>query len=200
MSQFQWTDATHGIVRMAPHRPPLTLVPNAPEASEAGLLTLDVLFRNYSAYVAHIGIRILGQDDDVDDLVQDVFIEAGAGLHTVRERRAVKGWLGTIAVRVASRKLKVRRLKRFLGLDEARVEPEASLRFAGTDAEHSATIARIYRLLDQVPAKHRIAWLLRVVEGETVDEVARLCGCSRASAKRWIKSVEEHLERNLGHA
>jgi RNA polymerase sigma-70 factor (ECF subfamily) len=174
--------------------PPATPDPPAPAAP----LALGDLFRAYSAYVAYIGVRILGQDDDVDDLVQDVFIEAGAGLRAVRDPAAVRGWLGTIAVRVASRKLRVRRLKRFLGFDEARGYEQ--VRWAGADAEQCALLSRVYRALDDVPARHRAAWLLRVVEGETIDEVARLCGCSRASAKRWVKAVDEHVERELGHA
>jgi RNA polymerase sigma-70 factor (ECF subfamily) len=182
---------------MAPTRarPPLTLVPAQRGAPEARAEGLDDAFRNYAAYVATIGIRILGNDDEVDDLVQDVFIEAARGLRQVREAGAVKGWLGTIAVRVASRRLKRRRLRRFLGLSEEQEAPA----WPGASPEQSAAIAHVYRLLDQVPARHRAAWILRVVEGEPIDEVARLCDCSRATVKRWIQAVQERVERSLGH-
>lgn len=185
---------------MAPsRRPPLILVPAILPAGNGGPLSpLGELFRAYSAYVAYIAVRILGQDDDVDDVVQDTFMEAARGLSSVREAGAIKGWLGTIAVRVASRKLKVRRLRRFLGLDEGRASVQQV--FAGADGEQMAQLAHIYRLLDLMPARQRIAWILRTVEGETIEEVARLSDCSTATAKRWVKSVDQHIERNLGHA
>lgn len=176
-------------------RPDATLHASVDATPEA---TLDSAFRSYSAYVAYIGVRILGQDDEIDDLVQDVFVEAVRGLGRLKDAGAVKGWLGTVTVRVASRKLVVRRLRRFLRLDDA--PAYEAMVWPGADPEQCATLARIYRLLDRVPAKHRIAWILRMVEGEPVDEVARLCNCSRATAKRWVEAVQSTIEREMGHA
>ena len=55
------------------------------------------LFRRYAPYVATIGLRLLGRDDELDDLVQDVFIEAHRGLHSLRTPDAIKGWLARAA-------------------------------------------------------------------------------------------------------
>jgi RNA polymerase sigma-70 factor (ECF subfamily) len=180
---------------MAHPHPPLTLV-SPPPAEMAAPFTLDEVFRTCSAYVAYIGVRILGQDEDVDDLVQDVFIEALRGMSGLKDAGAVRGWLGTVTVRVASRRLKVRRLRRFLRLEDA---PDYEARaWAGAGQEQCAALARVYRLLDQVPARHRIAWILRVVEGLEVDEVAGRCEVSRATVKRWIEAVQARIERRLG--
>ena len=40
----------------------------------------ESLFASYAPYVAFVAIRILGRDDDVDDVVQDVFEAALRGL------------------------------------------------------------------------------------------------------------------------
>ena len=55
---------------------------------------LGDLFRRYSPYVATIGIRLLGRDDELDDLVQEVFIEAYRGFHQLRSPDAVKALAG----------------------------------------------------------------------------------------------------------
>src|SRR5262249_6514378 len=60
------------------------------------------LFRRYAPYVATIGLRLLGRDDELDDLVQEVFIEAHRGLHQLRSAESVKAWLARITVRRAS--------------------------------------------------------------------------------------------------
>ena len=193
MSRKGALDAPLSSFMSVARRPPLRVVtePPVPDGLPASL-HLDELFRRYSAYVAYIGVRILGQDDDVDDLVQDVFVEAARGVSRLADPGAVKGWLGTVTVRVASRRLKVRRLRRFLRLEDA---PVTDVRWAGADPEQCATIGRLYRILDLVPARHRIAWLLRVVEGESLEETARLCGCSLATVKRWIAEVQRTIDR-----
>lgn len=180
----------------APSTRPLRLVPPPDGDGVREDQSLNEIFREHAAYVAYIGVRILGQDDEIDDLVQDVFVEALRGLRGLRDAGALRGWLGRVTVRAASRRLKVRRLRRFFGLDEGRAYEHA---WTGASPEQCALVARVYGALDDVPAKHRIAWILRVVEGEPVDEVARLCDVSRATAKRWVGAVQQRVERMLGH-
>src|SRR5690606_17816100 len=75
-------------------------------------------FRAYGRYVAWIGMRILGRPEDVDDLVQDVFLDAVRGIDRLRDPASAKGWLATLTVRKARRVLRKRRMLRFLGIDE----------------------------------------------------------------------------------
>lgn len=156
---------------------------------------LETAFRAYGRYVAYIGMRILGRKADVDDLVQDVFLDAVRGLDRLRDPAAAKGWLATLTVRKANRMLRRRRLRWHFGLDEGAdygeiVDPRAS-------AAERAMIADLYRLLDGVPADQRVAWSLRHLEGEPLERVALLCGCSLATAKRRIASAHAVLSAEL---
>jgi DNA-directed RNA polymerase specialized sigma24 family protein len=60
-----------------------------------------------------------------------------------------------------------------------------------------AVVAAIYRALDQVAPDDRIAFVLHHVEGERLESVARLCGCSITTAKRRISRARTTLERKL---
>lgn len=158
-------------------------------------LSLEGAFRRYSPYVAAIALRLIGRDDEVDDVVQDVFLCAVKGFDRIREPHAAKGWLATVTVRVARRKLRVRKLKSMFGFDDVTsvdepVAPDAS-------PEQRALLSRVYGVLDQVPVEHRIAWILRHMEGEKLEDVARLCGCSLATAKRRISSAQTAIEEAL---
>lgn len=154
--------------------------------------TLEGWFRRYSPYVARIALRLLGRDDDVDDVVQDVFLTAHRGLHDLRDPAAIRGWLATVTVRVARRKLAVRRVRAFFHLDaEASYDDVAS---TSASPEDRALLARIYVVLDGLPAPDRIAWTLRFVEGEKLADVARLCGCSLATAKRRIDAAHAVIQ------
>lgn len=168
-------------------RPPLAEVPPP--------LDLDALFERFAPYVASIGKRLLGRDDEVDDLVQEVFLTALRGIHGLRDPDAAKSWLATVAVRNAHRRLRRRRVLRWFGLADE-VSPD-ELVDESVSPERRAKLVRIYGLLDRLPPDQRVAWILRHVEGERLDAVARLCGCSLATAKRRITAAHGFIERGL---
>lgn len=183
----------------APNRPALRLVGAEAAASAAQVAVdprnFDDVFRRYSPYVARIALRLLGNDSEVDDLVQDVFLEAHRGLGSLREAGALSGWLARICVRRATRRLRRRRWLSLLSLDSVS-EPELPLS-AGSSPEQRALVAQLYRRLDRLPADERIAWLLRHVEGESLDDMVELCGCSKSTVQRRLRSAEARLAREV---
>ncbi len=189
--------AVHEVPSFAPLTGPLT-----------GPLTWEELFRTYGQYVAQVALRVLGRDDEVDDVVQEVFLVVMADLDQLRNPLAVRGWLKTVTVRKAYRVLKQRgrrRLWAMLGLGSS-VETLAvdstsyPLSAQSCNPEDRVLLVRIYRLLDELPAQERLAWTLRYVEGEQVETVASLCGCSLATAKRRIAAAQTFLARTLSDA
>ena len=155
-------------------------------------LDLDSLFRRYSPYVAAVAHRLLGRDDDVDDTVQEVFLAAVRGVAQVRDPAAVKGWLARITVRSARQRLRKRSLRRLVGLDEPAVYERVA--DSSASAEERALLARVYRVLEGMPANQRIAWSLRYIEGEPLENVASLSSCSLATAQRRIAAAAHVLE------
>jgi RNA polymerase sigma-70 factor (ECF subfamily) len=162
-------------------------------APEESLPDFDAVFRRFAPYVASIGIKILGSEDELDDLVQEVFIAAHRGLAGVREPAALRTWLVRICVRRATRRLRRRRRWAWLSLD--RVPPEAIPTHPSASPEHAANLASAYRLLDRVSAEERAAWVLRHVEGEPLENIASLCGCSKSTVQRRLRAVQRLFER-----
>jgi RNA polymerase sigma-70 factor, ECF subfamily len=166
----------------APHRrtPPGPIRP----------IDLDALFRQYAVYVATIAFRILGARDELDDVVQDVFLRAHRSLRLLRNPQAVAGWLATVTVRVSQRRLRARKLRRWL-----RVEGPSPLATAdpGASPETKATVGAVFRALEALPVNAQIAWSLRYLQGERLQRVAHLCGCSLAAAKRRIAKAQAVL-------
>jgi RNA polymerase sigma-70 factor (ECF subfamily) len=177
--------------------PSATLKLVAPDASAPGPaeVRFEDVFRTYSAYVARVALRLLGRDDEVDDVVQDSFLAAHRGLKNLRDPAGMRGWLATVTVRVCRRKLRLRRMWSMVGLEDA----GAHLPSREASPEARALLVHLYSLLDRLPADERIAWVLRHVEGEQLEAVARLCGCSLATAKRRIAAAQARLEQELGH-
>ena len=166
----------------------LDLTACEPAAEE---LSFDALFRRYAPYVGAIALRILGRNDEVDDVVQDVFVDAYRGLRELRDPTAIKGWLSRIAVRTAIRKLRRRKLRALFFAQPQREYREIAAE--GASPELAATIAQIYRSLDELPVDERVAWSLRHVSGEELEQIASLTGASLATVKRRIARANERL-------
>lgn len=172
------------------HRPAsLEVVAGGPDTS-----SLEDVYRRYCRYVTAIVLRLDGRRGEVEDLVQEVFVEAARGIKGLRAAEAIKGWLATIAVRVVRRRLRLRRMRRFLGLD-----PEAdyaNLVDPAASPFDRVLVRAVYRVLDQLPVAERLAFSLHHIEGEKLEDVARLCGCSCATAKRRIaRAMRAVIER-----
>jgi RNA polymerase sigma-70 factor (ECF subfamily) len=185
----------------ATSRPALRLVSAAPAdqaapaQGEVDPRDFDQVFRRYSPYVARVAVRLLGNDSEVDDLVQDVFLEAHRGLARLREAGALGGWLARICVRRATRRLRRRRLLALLSLDTV---AERDLPFdSSASPEERAEVTRLYRKLDRLPVVERVAWLLRHVEGESLDDMVALCGCSKSTVQRRLRSAEARLQHEV---
>jgi RNA polymerase sigma-70 factor (ECF subfamily) len=152
---------------------------------------LETVYREHARYVAAIALRLLGHDTEVDDVVQEVFVVAMRGLRGLREVGAIRGWLATVTVRIARRKLRRRRMRAFVGLDQA---PDYAKLVVAASQDKVLAIVRAYRVLDRIPVDDKIAWMLRHVEGEPLESVAKICGCSLATAKRRIARAQVELD------
>jgi RNA polymerase sigma-70 factor, ECF subfamily len=164
-------------------------------AAEQAATPLDTAgaFRRYAPYVAKIGMRILGRRDEIDDFVQDVFLSVHRNLDSLREPAALKSWLAKLAVHEATRRLKRRKLRRWLGLGATRDYLDVA--DAAASPEQRALLTCVFAALDALPADERVAWALRYIEGETMERVASLCDCSLSTAKRRVAAAEAALDR-----
>jgi RNA polymerase sigma-70 factor (ECF subfamily) len=158
----------------------------------------EKLYRRHVRYVFGLAARLLRNSIEAEDVVQDTFAIALEQMRSLRDGAALRGWLAQIAVSQARRRLRRRRLLRVLGLDssaddatlEALAEPSAG-------PEVQAELAVLDRLLDKLPGEQRLAWMLRYVEGESLEDVARVAGCSLATAKRRIASADARVRLHV---
>ena len=180
-------------------RPALRLVGGAEAALrqpiEVDPRDFDAVFRRYSPYVARVALRLLGHDAEVDDLVQDVFLEAHRGLEQLREPAALRGWLSRICVRRATRRLRRRRLLAFLSF-ELVAERDLPLATEATP-EQRLEVLRVYRCLDRMSAEQRVVWVLRHVEGESLEDLVVLCGCSKSTVQRRLRAAQARISEEV---
>jgi len=159
----------------------------------------EAFYRRYVKAVWCTALRLVGDRADADDVVQDTFVEALRDVSKLREPSRMRAWLLQITVHQAHRRFRKRKLMRRLGLERPQEDGLLeTLAKPGASTETRAELACIDRVLGRVSSSQRFAWMLRHVEGLSLEEVAEACDCSLATAKRRIARTVQHLESELG--
>jgi RNA polymerase sigma-70 factor (ECF subfamily) len=164
-------------------------------AGARGAPTPAELYREHAAFVARLAHRLLGHDGDVDDVVHDVFTAMLVQYRTLSHELSLRGWLATVTVRAARKRLRWKWMRLRLGF-EARGDFEA---IAEPDAPHDTRLflSALYASLERLPPGQRLAWSLRHLEGEDLETVAVRCEISLATAKRRIAAAQAQLGKEF---
>lgn len=161
----------------------------------------EALYRRYVRVVWTTALRLLGHRADAEDVVQDTFTEAIRDLSLLRKPDALRPWLLRIVVHQAHRRFRRRTLLRKLGLQRGTDDATlAELVHPGAPSDVRAELALVDRALRGVSIEERFAWILRYVEGHSLEEVAQACGCSLATAKRRLAKATACVERHFGES
>ena len=138
---------------------------------------LDAVLRELLPFVRGLIFRVLGPGPGLDDATQDALIELSKALLRWQGRSSLRTYAGRIAVRVAYRHLR----RRVRDREREQVHHDEALSAASPsagDPEASCIgrerLARLYHHLDQLPPKHRLAFVMCDVEGMTPTEAAAL--------------------------
>jgi RNA polymerase sigma-70 factor (ECF subfamily) len=152
------------------------------------------LFDRYGAYVQRVLARLLGYaEPERADLLHEVFVRALERVADLKSARALKPWLAGIAVFTAQEWL--RRRKRLGPL----LAPEDGAAREALDASPEArqAVRCFYELVDRFGADERAAFILRQLEGMSLNEVAAACGVSLSTARRRIERAEARFQQLL---
>jgi RNA polymerase sigma-70 factor, ECF subfamily len=148
-------------------------------------------YHRYVSLVYAVLLRTLGDDTELEILIQDVFTKAFQSIHTLKNVKQVKSWLASIAVHTARDTIKHRRRMRWLRFFEPSKLPEAPS-FIDDNGEREA-VSAVYRLLDTLSVDGRILFTLRYIQEMELTEVAEVCNVSLATIKRRLAKAKRQF-------
>jgi RNA polymerase sigma-70 factor (ECF subfamily) len=149
----------------------------------------------YAAYARMVHGILLSRvpRGDVDDLAQDVFLQAMQRLRSLRDAAAFGGWLAAIARHRAADH--IRRAPPLTELPDDLGSSDQHQHSQQSQAEALAVLA----VIQSLPEAYRETLVLRLVEGMTGPEIAARTGLTPASVRvnlhRGMKQLRERLER-----
>jgi RNA polymerase sigma-70 factor, ECF subfamily len=141
---------------------------------------LRKLFESERTRVHGLLFRVVGSNLNMDDLLQDTFLEVFRSLPGFRGESALRTWIDRCAVRVAYAHFRRKSHSTW-------VEPLHDVASGAPSPEERAVrreaVRRLYAELERLEPKQRLAFTLTAIEGRTSYEVAQLMDSSVTAAK-----------------
>ena len=138
--------------------------------------------------------RLMGNEADAMEVVQNTFLRGYRGLRTYDPSRSFRTWLLAIAVNEARRLLSRRTKDPNLSVGSG---PELAGEPAARNSDHVAR-AELKDALDALATDERAAFVLRYVESRSPGEVAQLMGVSERTVRRLCQGAKQRLRSLLG--
>jgi RNA polymerase sigma-70 factor (ECF subfamily) len=140
-------------------------------------------------------LRLLGSRNELDDAVQDALTEIARALPRFEGRSTVAYMAHRITVRVAYRYFGKRGKSRETTLEV--VPPPADLIDPESRAMGREALRSLYRCLDRLPKRRRVAFVLCAVEGLSPSEAAEVAGVSSTAMRSRLQHARKELARML---
>jgi len=155
------------------------------------------LYRLYNAAMYNTTLRIVGDSDDAEDVMQEAFLKAFEKLDTYRGAVSFGAWLKRIVINKALDFLRVK--KEQLSLEDAGEVGEMVDEPIDTgEVEYRAE--EIKKAIYDLPEGYRVVLSLILLEGYDHEEVSAILNISNATSRtqyhRAKKRLIELLKRN----
>jgi len=160
----------------------------------------DQLVTVHQDRIARLVHRLLGWPSDVDDVVQDVFVDALRNLHRFDGRSSVLTWL----TRLTLNRCRTHQRKQWIRLSFLRSK-RANMGAAGSASESDTsnsvitqeTIHQVHAAIRQLNQKDREVIVLRYLEELPIDRIAKTLSLSRGATDVRLSRARQRLERIL---
>jgi len=177
-------------------------------ARDAGAFRTIMQRNNRRLY--RIARSVLQNGTEAEDAVQEAYVSAFTHLASYRGESSLAGWLSRIAMNEALGRLRGRRPTVDIEtLGDARIEAKIiqfPLSAQNDDPERTMAQRQILQLVEQatddLPEAYRLVFVMRVIEGMSVEETAELLRIKPQTVKtrlhRARSLVRDQLDKQIG--
>jgi RNA polymerase sigma factor (sigma-70 family) len=153
------------------------------------------IYKLYSKAMYNTAWRILNQEAEAEDVLQESFLEALTGLHNFRGESTFGAWLKRIVVNKSLNALKRRKwtptemeeLENLAGGEPAPPFPD----------EIPLSMPEIIKAVEQLPDGYRIVFTMYLIEGYDHEEIAGILGISVSGSKSQLNRAKLKLQKIL---
>jgi RNA polymerase sigma-70 factor (ECF subfamily) len=152
----------------------------------------EEVVRQHSADVLRLLRRMFGPSTEVEDLFQAVFVEVLRSLPTFRGRSKLRTWIHRITLNVAYQEMRMQYRERAV-----RAHKDVEQFLSDQDIEKQLvdeeSMQQLYRALEQLEPKKRMAVVLHDLEEHTLKEIGELLGRPLQTVASQVKAGRAEL-------
>ena len=162
----------------------------------------DVLLGRWEKRIRGAIYRLVGSDEEARDLCQEAFLKAYKSLRSFKQEARFSSWLYQIALNLCRDRMRRRRGKTMVSLDELE-EGGAAMPVAGPTAldllQERDTRRLVAQAIEALPDEQREVIILKEYQGLTFLEIAQVLDVPISTVKtrlyRGLDQLRSRLER-----
>lgn len=170
---------------MSPQKLDTNLISNVLKGDRSAQFQLFELTKGmlYSAC-----FRIVNDEDEANDILQDSYVEIFQKIHSLKHPEALLAWMKTITIRKAI--LQTRKKIQFEPIEDAEKETNDTF-----DSWFDADM--LDQAIESLPAGARAVFLLLSVEGYSHREASNMLGISENTSKSQLNYAKTLLKKRI---
>ena len=148
------------------------------------------LYKLYAKAMYNICYRMMNNQTEAEDLLQDSFTEAFLKLDSFRYESAFGAWLKRIVINKCINHLKKRRAQLVYteNLPEAKSETDPDIEQQDLDVKY------IYNAMQTLPEGYRVIFSLYLLEGYDHSEIAQIMGITESTSKSQFSRAKQKIK------
>jgi len=162
----------------------------------------ELIVRRYTPVLYSLCYRMTGNREEAEDAVQEIFVKAYSSLDSFDPSRRFYSWLYTIAVNHLRSLNRKRERRGGSDIPYEDTVSEAVRKDEMSEAPDSAVVQRegeriAHEALSELEEKHREVFVLRMVEGLSGKETARILDIPENTVKTYLRRAKEKLIESM---
>jgi RNA polymerase sigma-70 factor (ECF subfamily) len=173
-------------------------------AKEGDNKAFEELVKRTQDKIYNLGLKLLGNKDDVLDLLQETYIKAYENLPKFEGRSSFSTWLYRIATNFALMKLRKEKYKK-ISIDEIKEAADGNYKLEIPDWSNSPYFQYkneelkeiLNEAINSLPPKYKTIFILHDIEGLSIPEISEILSLSMPTIKTRIHRSRLYLREKL---
>jgi RNA polymerase sigma-70 factor (ECF subfamily) len=178
------------------------LLDNEPDliasAQKGNTEAFEALVREYQQFAYSLAYRVVGNEQEAEDLAQEAFVRAWLALPRFQGKARFGTWLYRIVTNLCYNRLpRLRRELTAIGEDQLAGEPDRHAAAPYENLEYRERRDRLYTEVDALPESYRLLISLYYQQGLAYEEIASVTSLPLGTVKTGLFRAKERLRKAM---
>ena len=161
------------------------------------------LVEHYRNRIFHTVLNILQDSKEAEDAAQETFVQVFESIKNFKEESSLSTWIYRIATRKALDKIRRRKTRQKLHkllpwwMPEEKKSNEGAFQHPGIAAENKEKAAILFKAIESLPEKQRLAFTLIKVQGMNYEEACEVLQQNVKAVESLISRAKVNLQKQL---